>query len=100
MIRAHIQMYRISEREFAGRETRIVRRELARWRAAAALTMFREDSSARAFTELAAAFARAPLVTGKAILLSLLPRPVRSRRRRPAEERPAQHFKALSPDSL
>ncbi|MEO8455385.1 MAG: glycosyltransferase family 2 protein [Sphingomicrobium sp.] len=91
MIRAHIQMYRIIEREFPGCETRIVRRELARWRAARALTMLRVQPRAHAIAELAGALAQAPLIAGKTIVSSLLPRPKRSGDTR------APHFQSLPP---
>ena len=94
MIRAHIHMYRIVEREFPGRETRIVKRELARWRAARALTMLRGQSHSRAFVELAGAFVQAPLVAGKTIVSTLLPR------RKPSGGPPAPRFDALPPESL
>jgi glycosyltransferase involved in cell wall biosynthesis len=61
MIRSHIQMYEIVLRDFPGRETRIVERELTRWRVRQALAMRRWLGAARAFP-------KAPLVVGKEVL--------------------------------
>jgi len=65
MIRSHIQMYEIVRRDFPGRETRIVTRELARWRAKHAL------ARRGRLAELARAFTAAPLVTMKEVLTRL-----------------------------
>src|SRR5207244_7789113 len=60
MARSHIQMYEIIRRDFPGRETRAVERELARWHARHALIRGN-------WGELARAFGKAPLVVGKEI---------------------------------
>ena len=100
MIRAHIHMYRIIQRDFPGHGTRIVRRELARWRVARALAMLRRQAPGNAFAELAGAFAEAPFIAGKTVVSSLVPRPNRSGRPGVVEGRPpAPAFHSLSPDS-
>jgi glycosyltransferase involved in cell wall biosynthesis len=62
MIRSHIQMYEIVRRDFPGRETRTVTGELARWQARHALIKGK-------WAELVRAFATAPLIVGREILL-------------------------------
>jgi glycosyltransferase involved in cell wall biosynthesis len=69
MIRSHIQMYEIIRRDFPGRESRTVECEIARWRARHALS---RGGSGR-WSELARAFAQAPLVAGKEIFSARLP---------------------------
>jgi hypothetical protein len=64
MIRAHIRMYEIILRELSGRDRRIARRELARWRTLKALG----TSRSRPFSEIAKALAADPLSTGRLIL--------------------------------
>lgn len=64
MIRSHVQMYEIVRRDFPGRETRTVERELARWRVRHALTRQGRER----WRALASALAKAPLVTAKEIL--------------------------------
>jgi len=66
MARAHIRMYEIIRRDFPGRETRTVERELARWHARHALI---RRGNGR-WAEIARAFAKAPLVVGKEMLTS------------------------------
>lgn len=63
MIRSHIQMYEIIARDLPGRETRTVKRELARWQAKHALIGGR-------WSELARAFSNAPLVVAREVLTS------------------------------
>jgi GT2 family glycosyltransferase len=64
MIRAHIRMYEIILRELSGRDRRIARRELARWRT---LKAFGKPRS-RPFSEIAKALVADPLFTGRFVL--------------------------------
>jgi glycosyltransferase involved in cell wall biosynthesis len=61
MIRAHMHMYEILQREFPGRESRAVAGELARWRARHALLN-------RRWPEFARVFAAAPLTVARELL--------------------------------
>jgi hypothetical protein len=97
MMRAHIHMYELVARDFPGRASGIVRRELARWHAKNGIGRLRTGGF-EAIVEIAGALARAPFVAGRLIAASLY-RTLVSRRPPAGHSSIGMPFIALSPDS-
>ena len=96
MMRSHIQMLEIIQRDFPGREPRKIRRELARWRARHGLARFPRQP-ARAAGEFCSALVASPLIAGKTIALGVS-QILRPKKRLDDHPSVGQSFMSLSPD--